>query len=200
MSYVILNDTGTSLRLFMSPAAGTKGWQNDGNTIVPWFEWCPSTPTQPMPPMGVGSPTWNWRYVKDGPCETTMPVSSSAIAVMFPSLTVDGNGRLAISYYVAHTLPTPGLTIEFAAIKNPQDPLAFLEQQALATTNIPMPIAPGFSTVAQPLGAYAGVIPKQGSVGLFVPGCSNDGKYFPFWVGASAAATPEIATESVSLF
>lgn len=102
IEYAVLQDTNTTARLFMSPAAGIKGWQNPTSTIRTWYEWCPGTPTSDAS----AGPTSNWKSTGTGngdapACATPaiQPAQGGAGALprdlVWPTIAADGRGNIA---------------------------------------------------------------------------------------------------------
>ncbi len=131
----------------------------------------------------------------------------SGVAI-FPSLAIDGNGALSVTFYEAN--PFPGtLAVHYAGHPNPQNVTQFGQFQ-------PTPLAGGFAppdalkgihqTVVQPLGSYFGIAPRSSITGtVSEPGCEGNGSQiqptfsvFPFWV-QRAGTSPAIATCQVVL-
>lgn len=82
--------SGNFVRLFMSPAGGSKGFQNAESTIRTWYEWCPGTP---VPAKISGGPKSNWVNVeKQGPCAIPAFVGAGP-SVLLPTLAVEAGSR-----------------------------------------------------------------------------------------------------------
>jgi len=198
--YAMLQDTKDTIRLFMSPAVGTKGWVNSFDTVRTWFEWCPGTPTADA---GAATPTWNWKKADTGACSTA--AIAPGVDVAFPSMAIDGRGRILISYLRndGGDAGTSG-SIWTRASTNPQLPNSPLQGPTNITPTFTLPTSTiGF---ARPLGDYNWIAtkPAQGPTGgeIFTKnGCTNTNDFFPMWVQSDPAsgAIPVVAAKGVSV-
>jgi len=211
--YVALNDSADSIRLFMSPSAGAKGWHCSGldplcqqATIRTWFEWCPLTVTNPNDPQPVFT---NWRRIVDDndPCPIVSFRGSAGVAI-FPSLGVDGDGKLSLTYYVGDATLPGTLNLRYAGLPNPQS--SGINEQFAPSIAGPFGPPDGLKgireTVVQPLGSYFGIAPRSSLTGaISEPGCEGNQAViqpsfdvFPFWVQRSGT-DPNVATTKVTL-
>jgi hypothetical protein len=104
VAYAVIADTPSSVRLFMNPAAGTKGWVNPFVTANPWYEWCPGTHETLSDST---SPTRNWRHVDDGPCVAPWFSDPKLGGVMLPTIAADGDARLAVGFQLFDAVGQP---------------------------------------------------------------------------------------------
>jgi len=203
IEYVVLSDTEHSVRFFMNPAGGVKGWRDTNNTANPWLEWCPNTPT------GDAGVTSNWKHHDDGPCDAPFaniggPLNDSGlsfpVATLLPTITTDGDGRVAIGilrFFTIGASEHPAYLIQVNP--NPLLPGSpFSAADVDNTVGLPASIDVPQKTVVQPFGAYFQMLAHDPATSqLITPGCSNHGDFFPIYVRASDAGTAQIATHSV---
>ena len=202
IEYVAINDTASTIRLFMSPAAGAGGWENATSEVNTWFEFCPGTRTARGDKK---SPISTWRSVDEGPCppgNVLVPHSSSNGVALFPTLAVDGRGRLGVSFTRSADGAQTALDAMFLSLASPQVAAKFTSG---ALQTLSPPLASSFSppaglavdqkTVSQPLGAYMGMVGKT----MPRAGCDGEGDFFPFWVQSDSSGLPQIATRDVSV-
>ena len=203
IEYAVIADTPQSVRLFMNPAAGTKGWVNGfGVTANPWFEWCPGTHETLGDPT---SPTRNWRHVDDGPCDPPWFPAPKHGGVMLPTIAADGDARLAVGFEFFESVGQPPPVFNYLVLVNanplqPFSPFDFTTPvSAGGSLNAPASIAIPQKTVVQPFGAYFDMIPRQPSPGggLTTPGCSGTGDFNAFFVRASNTGTAQIEQREV---
>jgi hypothetical protein len=67
------------------------------------------------------------------------------------------------------------------------------------TPSLPSSVSVAQKTDVQPFGAYFSMLAKVPTGPLITPGCSDNGDFFPFFVRASDAGTPQVATRGVQV-
>jgi hypothetical protein len=208
IEYVVINDSPTTVRFFMSPGAGTKGWEDPTDTIDPWLEWCPGTSTSPFDGGPNANPTSNWIHHDDGPCAQSFftvpaPEPPFDLVTMLPTIAVDGNDRVAIGLFTFRAVASGQIPVyTIMANANPLLPGSPFVQPPLPldiTFGIPVSVSVPQVTVVQPFGAYFDMIAQVPGGPLVAPGCSDNGNFFPFWVRDSDAGTAQIGTRGVQV-
>lgn len=213
MLYALVQDTRHTMRLFMSPAAGTKGWRAYNSTIRTWYEWCPGTPTSDVP----GGPTSNWKSTgvdnpdqlpcatpaidSDKTCTADTDPNSTCFGLVFPAIAVDGRGNVAISDVeeVKRDLADPTAHVQYMmrGIVNPQMAGAVLQgPTAISATSFTLPTQ-GF---LRPLGDYTWIAVRPQGSHFRAPGCTTTNDFFPLWTAnLDTSGDPGIITRGFSL-
>jgi len=213
--YVVVNDAVDTIRLFMSPAAGTKGRIGPGDTTRNWFEWCPKTETAPGDPQ---TPVWNWHapfpflgtQKPDEPCAAAFYQAPGGVALL-PSISADANDRLSISFYENDPMSPGSLIVSYAGNVNPNEPnvLGGPDFRRTPTSvpvagpfGLPAPLSTPAKTVFQPLGSLVSMTPRTPTGSVTEPGCgvaiAENATFYPFWVQRSGTS-PQIATRQMFL-
>lgn len=196
--YVALNDSVDTIRLFMSPAAGTIG---QDARLPPWFQWCAPTGLPPPTPF---SPASNWKIVdpKD-PCSVFNTfITGEAGMAAFPTLASDGDNRVSVVDYEGDFANPGQLKPVYRGNVAPQQP-TFPNGPDFQLSRLNLPFGPPADlklpnqTVSQPLGSYMGLSTRVAPGGtLDEPGCGGNGllvppavyDFFPAWAQQSQNA------------
>ncbi len=204
MEYAVIQDSRHTARLFMSPAAGLKGYEAPTTTIRTWFEWCPGTPTSSVD----GGPTSNWKSSGSGsdlpPCGRPAIESdpgNTGLDLVFPTIAADGRGSLAIGnvQQLTNGVGAP-VTVNYAirGIVDPQRPGAVLQPpRFLSPAGFQLPTGGFF----RPIGDYGwmAVRPNVASPPLSKPGCTTTNDFFPLYTANDGTGVPDIITRGYSL-
>lgn len=207
IDYVAINSDFESIRLFMSPAAGTLDTRNG---ISPWFEWCPRTNTFQGDPQ---TPARNWQAAGQQ-CLFAAFYGDNFVGLE-PALAADGDGRLSVTYCEGDFASPGQLKVRYQGNVNPLQPTV-PNGPDFQSTRLTLPFTPPSDiknlsqaklTVSQPLGSYAAIAPRSSLTGpISEPGCNGNTTqgpppnydFFPFWVQPNGTS-PEIATRQVVL-
>jgi len=192
-NYVIVQDTKSTLRLFMNT---TYGGAVNGGPLVTWREWCPGTWTT-----ADGGATTNWLTVGGTYCPTPFYTQGQASAdggsgnsLAMPNLASDDVGRLGVWFYEADSTDTM-FHIHFRGNVSPRSPTSTWIDTDVSSNFTPGNCA-GCSSPFRVLGDYQAML-VQG--GLRQPTCGASGAFFPTWsfadtgglLDAAATANPQ---------
>jgi len=186
-SYVALNDSVSTIRLFMSTTRGIKIPGANAPNDSPWREFCPSTVA------GYGS---NWLNPGDGPCTAFGgALVRGGQEVFRPTLAADGNSQLSLLFYVRNDSGGFGTTrAEVRYMGNVAPRTAFNSW----ITAPPLDIFPAnFGLLLDPhvaLGTYN----SMPSTSLKAAGCNGRNDVEPYWT-TNISAAQAIASRSMTL-
>lgn len=144
---------------------------------------------------------WAWREIFRATPTGTQGQPDSTRSVLYPTLAVDGNGRLGLFYYESNPAMT-GIAVDtrsrgvFCATSEPDGPSPNWSCEPLSQDFSVFSKAPGVDPY-RPWGDWAGMT----AVGPIQAGCAANGTFFPTWCrvdpGSTADALPEIVTAEV---